>query len=36
VLNPGGIRFLVSFLLVTTMLFLLGLYFFEFGDLVLP
>jgi hypothetical protein len=36
VLKPGGIRFLVSFLLATATLFLLGLYFFEFGDLVLP
>jgi hypothetical protein len=36
VLKPGGMRFLVSFLLVTATLFLLGLFFFEFGGLVLP
>ena len=35
VLKPGGIRFLVSFLLATATLFLLGLLFFEIGDQVL-
>ena len=35
VLKPGGIRFLVSFLLATATLFLLGLLSFEIGDHVL-
>ena len=35
VLKRGGMLFLMSFILASATLFLLGLFFFEFGDLVL-
>ena len=35
VLKPGGTFFLMSFLLSTATLFLLSIFFFEFGELLL-